>query len=146
LGSKEFTNSVSVTVTIAITAHCQTLVQHLKLHVVGLTINVVVNVVEHHCAHVHIWSNLFNTASGGWILALSCWRRFQGLILSGSYTDFTPAWYKDVGFSITLVAFLNLIMPGAQEMLGTAWHWHALSSTNIQHKARQSVLWKHLSQ
>ena len=43
---------------------------------------------------------------------VQCCCRFQGLILSGSYTDFSPAWYKDVGFTITLVAFLNLIMPG----------------------------------
>jgi hypothetical protein len=36
--------------------------------------------------------------------------RFQNLILAGSYYDFTPGWYENVGMSIFIVAVLSVVM------------------------------------
>ncbi|GBF87433.1 dynein heavy chain axonemal protein [Raphidocelis subcapitata] len=38
-------------------------------------------------------------------------RWFQNLILAGSYRDFSPGWYENVGMSLFLVAALSIVLP-----------------------------------
>ncbi|KAI8468596.1 MAG: hypothetical protein J3K34DRAFT_477538 [Monoraphidium minutum] len=40
-------------------------------------------------------------------------RWFQNLVLAGSYRDFSPGWYENVGVSILIVAVLNVVLPPA---------------------------------